>query len=88
MQNQDQVLSFGLKPKLPATIIGRVSRRRAIPKIGEAAGGYSWLSLPQANKPDSEHFVTKSKAPRFKNMTPKSVGFLEFLSDFWLSIFD
>ncbi|KAK8661879.1 hypothetical protein V6N13_091467 [Hibiscus sabdariffa] len=49
--------------------------------------GYSRPSLPQVNKPDSKLFVTKSKAPRFKNGTPKSVRFLEF-SDFWLSTFE
>ncbi|KAK8680468.1 hypothetical protein V6N13_109412 [Hibiscus sabdariffa] len=70
MQNQDQVLSFSLKPKLPATIVGGVPRRGAIPEIGEAAATLG--SLPQVNKPDSELFVTKSEAPRFKNRTPKS----------------
>ncbi|KAK8584009.1 hypothetical protein V6N12_068260 [Hibiscus sabdariffa] len=72
MQNQDQVLSFSLKPKLPATIVGGVPRRGAIPEIGEAAATLG--SLPQVNKPDSELFVTKSEAPRFKNRTPKSSG--------------
>ncbi|KAL4362589.1 hypothetical protein GQ457_04G019180 [Hibiscus cannabinus] len=35
--------------------------------------GYSRPSLTQVNKPDSKLFVTKSKAPRFKNGTPKLV---------------
>ncbi|KAK8558854.1 hypothetical protein V6N12_042147 [Hibiscus sabdariffa] len=45
MQNQDQVLSFGLKPKFPATIIGGVPRRKAIPEIGEATATLDSLSL-------------------------------------------